>query len=468
MPAALSNKAYPFFITRQSANLLEDLERQLRSSASICVLYGINGVGKSRLVQEFKVKRLADSHKVMLSFQADGNCANLNTSVMLAQQEGLKQALRELSPGSLLILDHYENALSDISMQLFDFLSRVATDKNIGLIIICSTQQALSDIAEQSAKFNLKINSVELKTLSMQESIDFIGSRLCDRSVPYPLFSSKIRKLIKRSNGLFPDLQQFLTEYGSEITCAEKKSLNKTRLSWVLVSLLLLIVGLTVFYDSTSTRRINPELRSQAELEKPDTSKPQAKENLTGEYSPALSTSKPEKVVETDAVIPSKNEGKQKTVSIADIVTTHLNTDIAVEKNSEKTDVTTNPKPIDTQTDSEFAILQQRLRATDSWLTESDDQTASIQIMTLSNNDRLEQALNDYLKRLENKGVELENIRVYKVAREYSRVYGVLYGSYANRQQAINSLKTLPQALNVDKPITRTVKGINQEINKTE
>jgi len=73
-----------------------------------------------------------------------------------------------------------------------------------------------------------------------------------------------------------------------------------------------------------------------------------------------------------------------------------------------------------------------------------------------------------YIKRLENKGVELENIRVYKVAREYSRVYGVLYGSYANRLQAINSLKTLPKALNVDKPITRTVKGINQEINRME
>ena len=112
----------------------------------------------------------------------------------------------------------------------------------------------------------------------------------------------------------------------------------------------------------------------------------------------------------------------------------------------------------------ELTIYQRRLRASEQWLTESADSTSSIQLMLLGFEIDAEQAIEQYLDRILARGIEAENIMLYSTIKNQRRVIGVLYGVYPDRQQARQNMRTLPRALNANKPIIRTVKGIKDEI----
>lgn len=121
-------------------------------------------------------------------------------------------------------------------------------------------------------------------------------------------------------------------------------------------------------------------------------------------------------------------------------------------------------KPI-AQQDS---ILNRRLAATENWLTNQPPATVSIQLLGGYND---AQILND-LTRLSQQ-VELDNLYVY---RTFTAVNGnvsqpfltVLYGSFANRFEAVQALKNLPADIQKNQPQLRTIAGILKETQKTQ
>lgn len=467
MPAIVTEQQ-PFFITRQSANILEDLARQFRSSSPLCVLYGVNGVGKTRLIRQFIDTRLHTVKKHLLSFKADGNCIDSLTGVIASQRDGLVNTLNAIEPGSILIIDRYEFALSDTSMQLFDYLSGTAKSKKIGLIL-CSTQPALSQLADLANQFDLKINSVELKPMSMQDSIAFIGSRMCKKSAERPRFSGKIKKLIKRSNGLFADLQRLLDQHADEISCKEK-SLHENHLPHGIIVLIVMVVaGIAVFYPGNEQKSIEPVLPSLAK-----TDSHQAETQTASVLSAPSKKEMPESLASQQIAEPSVSESttatgmltpESETTSIVDIISSNLQAENATMAPSDARKAEKALTFVVPTLEPQFEILQQRLTALGEWLSQSDSQSSSIQIMTLTGTANPEQALSRYLNQLARKGIDLENILIYSAVKKGAKIYGVLYGRYANRQQALQKMNKLPPALKADHPISRTAKGIKQEIN---
>ncbi|MFT5549692.1 MAG: Cdc6-like AAA superfamily ATPase, partial [Candidatus Azotimanducaceae bacterium] len=47
-----------YFLTKQTANLQEDFDREIKNSASLFLIYGEVGVGKTRLLKELVSTRL--------------------------------------------------------------------------------------------------------------------------------------------------------------------------------------------------------------------------------------------------------------------------------------------------------------------------------------------------------------------------------------------------------------------------
>jgi len=107
--------------------------------------------------------------------------------------------------------------------------------------------------------------------------------------------------------------------------------------------------------------------------------------------------------------------------------------------------------------------LSSRLQATSTWLSTQAPTTVTIQIMGVDNEALLEIALVMLAQK-----IELDNIHVYRtkiidsalVERPY---FTVLYGSFANRQEAIQEMQKLPTSIQRNKPQLRTVEGLLQE-----
>lgn len=118
------------------------------------------------------------------------------------------------------------------------------------------------------------------------------------------------------------------------------------------------------------------------------------------------------------------------------------------------------PQTINSQLNPD--ILSSRLRATSAWLASQSPSTVTIQLMGASSDMQLKSDLE-----MLSQQVELDNIFVYKtrIAKSTSNLpfLTVLYGSFANRTEAIQALKKLPLELQKNRPQLRTVAGVLQE-----
>lgn len=116
----------------------------------------------------------------------------------------------------------------------------------------------------------------------------------------------------------------------------------------------------------------------------------------------------------------------------------------------------------DTQTtQTPPSLLQQRLAATEQWVSRFSDHTVTIQILGSSDSEGLQEQL-DLLARL----LELDNIFVYQTQLGAHPYYTVLYGSFDSRAEANAALKKLPLRIQKNRPHLRTIGGILAETNK--
>ncbi len=122
-----------------------------------------------------------------------------------------------------------------------------------------------------------------------------------------------------------------------------------------------------------------------------------------------------------------------------------------------------NAQEINSQLNSD--ILSSRLAATTAWLASQNPSTVTIQLMGASSDAQLKSDLEVLSQQ-----VELDNIFVYRTSVAKNGTSNlpfltVLYGSFANRLEAIQALKKLPLELQKNRPQLRTVAGVLREIN---
>ena len=103
-------------------------------------------------------------------------------------------------------------------------------------------------------------------------------------------------------------------------------------------------------------------------------------------------------------------------------------------------------------------ILSNRLAATSAWLASQTPSTVTIQLMGASSDAQLKNDLEVLSQQ-----VELDNIYVYRTKVNNLPFLTVLYGSFANRVEAMQALKKLPLALQKNRPQLRTIAGVLQE-----
>ncbi|MGE5027405.1 MAG: AAA family ATPase [Betaproteobacteria bacterium] len=110
-------------------------------------------------------------------------------------------------------------------------------------------------------------------------------------------------------------------------------------------------------------------------------------------------------------------------------------------------------------------LLQQRLNATQAWLDKEDEAHFSIQLMFAESDaeaiSRLEQFLQKNLK-------DLQQLYIYPSSLAGKNGFGVLFGSYAVRDEAHATMASLSKEMKISRPIIRTVRGVKTEMTKQQ
>ncbi len=155
-------------------------------------------------------------------------------------------------------------------------------------------------------------------------------------------------------------------------------------------------------------------------------------------------------------------ENAKTTTQTADIKTADPAANTNAPSSPVKNVTVSNAHEIDSQLNQD--ILSSRLAATTAWLASQNPSTVTIQLMGASSDTQLKSDLEVLSQQ-----VELDNIFVYRTSVAKNGTSSlpfltVLYGSFANRVEAIQALKKLPLELQKNRPQLRTVAGVLQEI----
>ena len=104
-------------------------------------------------------------------------------------------------------------------------------------------------------------------------------------------------------------------------------------------------------------------------------------------------------------------------------------------------------------------LLEQRLRETQRWLSETENSRFTIQLLGSDNPDYLRNGLAEI-----GDLIELEKVFVYRTLANQRPSYTVLLGTYGTRAEAYQEIDGLPESMKANSPYFRTIKGVKAEI----
>ncbi len=437
-----------YFVTRHSANLMEELQRRVSSTASTSLIYGVQGIGKTRLIQQFTSTRLFDSKVTFCSMTLTGY--QLNNHDLVHDFKNFQVFLQELSSnGGICIVDQLEQAPEFIILQLLQFCSNVAEASSVSLILLCRSS-ALTTVYTLSGQLNFKIPSVEMKPLSMRESMQYLSAQLCPDQDLLPVLNRDLKRQLKIAAGVPGLLDQIIQQNAGRMLC--RKSASKLRRFGMLGVFMLLATVLVGGF------KLNQLSFNRSEIASVEESPVKAEPDIQLNQDSTLDTSEDEQPDETSASITSDPDSKLIDPDpVPQINSPILQKDVVADLNKAQETV---------EVAGEDNLFQQRLSATRSWLENSSDKTSTIQIMSLSQVNKALQPLESFIDNLAAKGLDPQKTYIYQLDKPTNPIYVVLYGSFASRAEARKKIDSLPPSLKANSPIIRTVVGIKNEINR--
>jgi septal ring-binding cell division protein DamX len=86
--------------------------------------------------------------------------------------------------------------------------------------------------------------------------------------------------------------------------------------------------------------------------------------------------------------------------------------------------------------------------------------------MSLRFGDSTDVTYHRYLEKLKKLDIDIAQIKIYPTRRNGSILFGVIYGEYDDRTEAVEQIRQLPEELKANRPIPRTMGGIWNDINR--
>ncbi|MFT7671762.1 MAG: hypothetical protein ACI845_000164 [Gammaproteobacteria bacterium] len=472
--------AEKYFLTPQTANLMEDLYREIGSRSSLFLLYGVKGIGKSSFVHQFLRSREFSGAVVSLDFTPDKYCKSAegggNT---IPDAKAINHTFENCQNTDLIIIDHLEEAGQKARHQIFQSWMTDGIDKRLNVLLITASN-CLSDFSLLSNQYKASIQSFQLLPFNKLEIDSYIGLRTLPQSagIDFKLeLSSQARKALKKLEGKPVDLDLFCENYRDQIKAQALKPLSK---SWKITSIFIIILTVALaslaswFLIGQSGQKIYHHL-SEFSLPQPwvdsATSKEdEKKQNIAIPVKAAIETNEVS-VSQNDQAINIEIEGQSVSVEAKQseavinqskypVVKSNLVVDPEPEVNGK---LSSENMPFIEGTKTSAWFKQQLINSMD-WITSSNHSNATIQMMSIGFDRFDDKAYQAYFQDLVDNGVVQSEIRVFQTYANETSIFSVIYGQYENRKAANRAIAELPQSLKANQPIPRTIGGIWREI----
>ena len=231
-----------YFLTRQIANLQEDFGREIKNGASLFLLYGDEGVGKTRLLEKLVLTRFNGLRTHWVDCKESVDEANAPTKLGFE----LEHTLDNASIGDIIVADHFELATNKIKHKLLQSWSTDGIDKNFSLIIVTGLA-GLKEVRDLAARYQVNVKSFQLLPLTRVEIDDYCANALFPSLPTGPLLMPKhIRRALNQTQGVISKLQDVVEQQGSHITRQEgprTASIFKPLLVVFGLAIMLVLVG---------------------------------------------------------------------------------------------------------------------------------------------------------------------------------------------------------------------------------
>ena len=459
---------------------MEDFAREIKAGSALFLLYGDERVGKSRLLEELIKTRLGDNrvHGIELrSTDQDGKGSQDRS----AEIEKTFVRARE---GDTIIADHFEAALKKTRHQLFLSWSTDGVDKHLNLIV-CSSNDGFNELRQLASQYRVRVQSFQLMPLSPDEIEAFLGFYLFPNhpigklTIPPPL-----RKQLADTRGILGRVIDLADREGARIETAPLAETESIRQgSWVIASVLVVVllaaaVGWYLFsgperHETVADVPTQPEIDQAAapESEPPSETEPA---HEPGEVEAADSAIESEEEIETES------EEEVLALAAAEETAPAIESEPAVEIPAEPEPGTVpedealaaaEETPV-AETEIDSSGIERRflrdLQSSLDWLDNRPAEAGTVQILLLTYADFDPQAYYEFVDRLENGGVDVSRLRIFKTLTANKRVYSVVYDEFGSRQLAKRAIPTLPRVIRDTSPIPRSVGGLWEEIQRLE
>lgn len=230
----------PFFLTRQTANLMEDFVRELKQGSALFLLYGDPGVGKTRLLHELGQSRLAER----AIFWLDLDSTNGSDETRIDRSAEVEALFAAAGNGDIIIADHFEMALKKTRHQLFLSWSTDGIDKHLNLIIASSTD-GFNELRQLSQQYGVRVQSFQQMPFDNDEVQAFLGFYLFpDQPVGKLTIPAPLRKQIGSAGGLVGRLIEIADRDGEQVRSEPVVEQESIRQGSRLIAYLLVLVVL--------------------------------------------------------------------------------------------------------------------------------------------------------------------------------------------------------------------------------
>jgi hypothetical protein len=467
-----------YFLTRQIANLQEDFGREIKNGASLFLLYGDEGVGKTRLLEELVLTRFNGLRTYWVDCKESVDETNSPTKLSF----GLEHILDNASIGDIIVADHFELATNKIKHKLLQSWSTDGIDKDFSLIITTGLA-GLKEVRDLAARYQVNVKSFQLLPLTRVEIDDYCANTLFPSLPTGPLLMPKhIRRALNETQGVISKLCDVVEQQGSHITRQEAPrtaSIIKPLLVVFGLAIMLVLVGFAYHLipaASVELLLLNQQGRERFELALPTNNlnagvsvleieqfqtpliqEPKVLSQAPVIVEPAIAESRI--VAETTVSPLTKPEAFSET-QLVDIYKGKVDESSKVEslKYEYLVDI------VRQELYSDWFI--EELKRSRDWFEASEKSHATIQLMSIGFDSETDDTYLKYVETLQRKGVDISKLRVYATRVKEDVIFGIVFGDYGSRRAANQSLTDLPSSFRANKPFPRSLGGIWDEISQ--